>query len=234
MLRATTWIFVSALLGLWGYYGAVIDELPTPSLERVAEREPYVEAAKLNNEGVERRYRGGRGHLDALNYFERASDFAPDHPVITANYESQKNRVREKAWEIALGTLSTVGLGVLFLLHVFARGRRWRDRSRLRRLRLGGLRTVDIPSGTKEAELELQFSEAPKGLLRRHPPSVVWTCAEQNKHMKSRRSVKVKGRDCRVRLDSKKVKQLLQYPGKWRCILRLGKTEVGEASARVG
>ena len=68
----------------------------------------------------------------------------------------------------------------------------------------------------------------------RRPAVTNGTCAEQNKHMKSRRSVKVKGRDCRVRLDSKKVKQLLQYPGKWRCILRLGKTEVGEASARVG
>ena len=234
MLRATTWIFVSALLGLWGYFGAVIDELPTPTLQKVAEREPYVEAAKLNNQGVDRRYRGGRGHLDALNYLERARDFAPDHPVITANYESQRARVKQKAWEIALGTMSAVGLGALFVLHMIARARGWRDRKRLRRLRLGGVRTVDIDPATEEAKLELQFSEAPRGLLRRHPPSVVWTCAEQNKHMKSRRSVRVKGRDCRIHLDKKKVKQLLQYPGKWRCILRLGKTEIGEAKARVG
>ena len=107
------------------------------------------------------------------------------------------------------------------------------DRIKLARLRVHGNRWVQIDPDAKKAELAMRFSHPVNGLARRHKPNVVWTCAAQNQHMKSRRSVKVKGRECRVTLDGKRLKQLRRYPGDWRCILRLGNTEVGEAAARV-
>jgi len=231
-MRAITLILVSALVGLWGYFGSVISEAPTGRPVRVAANAGDADAGTLNNTAVGL-FEQGR-HADALAYFQRAHEFRPGAGTIKTNYQWQRARVRRAAWEHALGILTTVAVLFLFGGHAWRGVRRWRDRSLLRRLKVFGAKLVEIGPDTREAELELRFSEPVGRVARRHRPNVVWTCAAHNQHMKSRRSIKVKGRGCRVKLDKKKVEQLRRFPGLWRCILRLGKTEVGEAGARVG
>ena len=231
-MRALTLIAVSALAGLWGYFGSVISEAPTGRPVPVAATAGGADAGTLNNTGVGL-FEQGR-HADALAYFRRAHEFRPGAGTIETNYQWQRARVRRVAWEHALGILTTLAALLLFGGHAWRGILRWRDRCLLRRLKLSGARVVEIGPDTREAELDLRFSESLGCVARRHPPNVVWTCASHNQHMKSRRSIKVKGRECRVKLDRKKIEQLRRFPGLWRCILRLGKTEVGEAAARVG
>ena len=231
-MRSITLILVSALVGLWGYFGSVVAEAPTGRPVRVAAAAGGADAGTLNNTAVGL-FEQGR-HADALAYFRRAQEFRPGDGTIATNYRWQDARVRRVAWEHVLGALTALALLLLFGGHAWRGVRRWRDRSLLRRLRVSGPGVVEIGPGTREAELELRFSEPVGRIARRHRPNVVWTCAAHNQHMKSRRSIKVKGRECRVKLDREKVEQLRRFPGRWRCILRLGKTEVGEAVARVG
>lgn len=234
-MRAITLIVLSALAGLWGYYAVEVSQHDTSRPDLVAvettNQSDKTSASSLNNTGV-MLDRQGR-HADALAHFQRAHSFRPDDPAIFANYRRQKARVVRMGWWRALLIGSTL-VGVFVV-----GGGIWRitrgamDHVRLARLRLAGKRIVRIDPSDKEAELAIRFNHPVRGLCRRHKPNVVWTCAEQNQHMKSRRSVKVSGRECRVRLDKKKLKQLRRYPGHWRCILRLGDTEVGEAAAKV-
>lgn len=231
-MRAIYLIVLSALAGLWGYYAVEIDQrdVSTPVVVPV-ETTDKTNASSLNNMGVMLIRKGRPG--DALAYFERAHSFRPDDPVILANYERQQARVVRRGWLRALliGTAATLLFLVVSIVWRVTRGTM--DRFRLAGLRVHGNRWLHIDPAAKDAKLTMRFSHSVKGLVRRHKPNVVWTCAEQNQHMKSRRSVKVKGRECRVTLDGKRLKQLRKYPGKWRCILRLGRTEVGEAAARV-
>lgn len=232
-MRALTWILVPGLIALWTYFGSEIDR-PADRPVRVAAdaAQGETDAGTLNNRGVTLFEQGD--HADALAYFERAHQFRPDAQLIEKNYRGQLVRVRREAWERALVLLTIVAVVLLFFGHTWRGARCVRDHRRLKRLRLHGGRRVHVGPDTKEEQLDLRFNESVDGLARRHPPSVVWTCSEQNQHMKSRRSVKVKDRDCTITLDRKKIKQLRRYPGHWRCIVRLGKTEVGEAAARVG
>ncbi len=231
-MRAISLIVLSALAGLWGYYAVEIaqQDVSTPVVVPV-ETTDKTNASSLNNTGVMLNRSGRPG--DALAYFGRAHSFRPDNPVIRANYQRQKARVVRMGWWRAL-FIGTIAVAVFLVGSTAWRfTRRTMDRIKLARLRVHGNRWVRIDSDAKKAELKMRFSQPVNGLARRHKPNVVWTCAAQNQHMKSRRSVKVKGRECRVTLDSKRLKQLRRYPGDWRCILRLGNTEVGEASARV-
>ena len=70
--------------------------------------------------------------------------------------------------------------------------------------------------------------------MRRHPLTIVWSCAGQGKHMKSRPPVRVEGRALKVRLDKDRIERLRRHPGDWKGFLYLGKTPVGETAARVG
>ena len=230
-MRAITIITLSALSALWGYYGLEVARLDTssPTLMPVETTEP-TNAASLNNTGVQLDRRGRRA--DALAFFQRAHSFRPDDAVIAANYEKQEARVVQMAWARALGGTTVIVVFILFGSALWRGVRRIADRARLSRLRLHGNRWMRIDRDAKEASLSMRFSHPVHGLSRRHKPNVVWTCAAQNQHMKSRRSVKVKGRECRITLDKKRLQQLRKYPGEWRCILRLGDTEVGEAAAR--
>ena len=231
-MRAITIIALSALTGLWGYYALEVERLDTtPPKMMPVETTEVTNAASLNNTGVQLDRRGR--HADALVYFERAYAFRSDDPVLAANYARQENRVMQKGWRGVLGATTAIVIVLLLAAAVWHGLRRVADRARLARLRLRGNRWMRIDRDDKDAELSMRFSHPVGGLARRHKPNVVWTCASQNQHMKSRRSVKVKGRECKVRLDNQRLKQLRKYPGEWRCILRLGDTEVGEAAARV-
>ena len=231
-MRAFSLIILSALAGLWVYFGVEVAQRDVSRPVAVpVETTDKTNASSLNNTGVMVDRSGRPG--DALAYFQRAHSFRPDDAVILANYQRQQARVVRRGWmrALSIGTLATVVL--IIVVTVWRVTRRVMDRVRLARLRVRGERAIRIGPESKKAELNMRFSRPVRCLARRHKPNVVWTCSAQNQHMKSQRSVKVKGRECRVTLDGKRLKQLRRYPGNWRCILRLGKTEVGEARAQV-
>ncbi len=226
-MRAITLVIVSTLGGLWAYYGIEVE--PQVHVRGTLRR---VENDSLNNEGLRLARRGRKA--DALAHFERARDLAPDDSVIEANLSTQRAVVRRDAWERALGLLTALAVVVLGGVWVWRGVRAVRDRCRLRRLRLRGEPYMVVRPGDDRAEFELRFSdELDRGLLRRHPLTIVWSCARHGKHMRSHPPARVSGRACTVELNEERVERLRRYPGEWRGFLYLGKTQVGEAAARV-
>jgi len=226
-MRALTMILLAATLGLWGYYAALV--MPANSALPVAVRPDNEElsAASLNNEGV-RLARTGR-QADALAYLQRAHDFRPRDLVIARNVERQEARLRKAAWARVLLVASAAA--VLLVLWHGVRG--VRDRGRLKRMRLRGERWFLIPRDTEHADLSMRFSEPLDGLVRRHPLTIVWSSARHGKHMKSRPPVEARGRELTVKLERERLERLRRYPGEWRGFLYFGRTQVGEAAARV-
>ncbi len=225
-MRALTWVFVSGLIALWGWFA--LEVAPGDGRRPVALAVDGDTAAELNNQGVALDRQGRPA--DALAYFERARDFRPLEPVFAANAERQRQRVEMRGWIRFLVPASAVALVLLVL-----RGLRGlADRARLRGLHTRGESFVRILPGDERVELPLRFNAPVEGLLSRHPLTVVWSCAGQGKHMKSRPPVKARGDHATIRLDGERMKRLQRHPGDWRAFLYMGKTAVGEAAARVG
>jgi len=225
-MRAITLVAATALGCLWTYYAVEVEPGRQPGTLRT------VDGAALNNEGV-RLARDGRAG-DALAHFERARDLAPDDPVVASNVAVQRAVVRRGAWERALAVITGAAAVVLGGAWLWRGARALRDRRRLRRLRLRGEPYVVVRPDDRDAELELRFSDdVDRGLLRRHPLTIVWSCARHGKHMRSRPPARAEGQRCTVELNGERVDRLRRYPGDWRGFLYLGKTAVGEAAARV-
>jgi len=231
MLRILTFVLVPAVLGLWGYYLAEVEPLDGAPPVAVASAGEEISAETLNNEGV-RLSRAGRPG-DALAYFRRAHDFRPLDPAIAANLARETARLKKEGWAraLALGTAAAI-LDLLFvgLWHAW---RGARDRARLSKLHLAGDSWFVIPRDGDRAELPLRFSEPLDGLVTRHPLTIVWSSARHGKHMKSRPPVTAQGRGLVVRLDGERLERLRRYPGDWKGFLYFGRTQVGEAAARV-
>jgi hypothetical protein len=232
-MRALALTLVSALIGLWIYYGSFVAQRDAAAPVLVEQRggEDEVSAASLNNTGV-RLFRQGRP-ADALAYVERAGQFRPEDPVIRANVERLDARVARRGWRRVLIPGSAAAVLLLLLSSIWHVQRSVRDHSRLGRVRLRGEPWFRIPSGSDETELALRFSEPVDRLLERHPLQIVWSCASFGKHMKSRPPVDAEGKRCTVRLNRKRLDQLRRFPGDWKGFLYLGKTPVGETTARV-
>jgi hypothetical protein len=226
-MRALTLILVALVLGLWGYYLVRVAPLDAARPVAVEPDGEELSAASLNNDGV-RLAREGRD-ADALAYLRRARDFRPLDPVIARNASLQEARMRKAAWgrALAMGT----GFALLVLLAYGVRGAR--DRARLSRVRIKGDPWFVIPRDGDRAELPLRFSEPLGCLVRRHPLTIVWSSARHGKHMKSRPPVEAQGRALTVMLEGERLERLRRYPGEWRGFLYLGRTQVGEAAARV-
>lgn len=231
MLRILTFVLMPAVLGLWGYYLAEVGPLDSAPPVAVAPAGEEISAETLNNEGV-RLSRAGRPG-DALAYFRRAHDFRPLDPVIARNAARQEARMRKAAWgrALALGTAGAVLALVVAGLWHGVRGAR--DRARLSKLHLSGDSWFVIPRDGDRAELPLRFSEPLDGLVARHPLTIVWSSARHGKHMKSKPPVMAQGRGLVVRLDGERLERLRRYPGDWKGFLYFGRTQVGEAAARV-
>lgn len=226
-MRALTLVLVVAVAGLWGYYLVQVEPLDSTPPVMVEEDGEEISAATLNNEGV-RLARIGR-QADALEYLERARDFRPLDPAIARNAARQEALVRKAGWRRALA-----GGTAAALLALLARGISGvRDRARLSRVRVKGDPWFVIPREGDRAELALRFSEPLGCLVRRHPLTIVWSSARHGKHMKSRPPVEAEGRELTVKLEGERLERLRRYPGEWRGFLYLGKTQVGEAAARV-
>jgi hypothetical protein len=226
-MRALTLILAAAVLGLWGFFLVRVAPLDSRPPVAVGADGGELSAASLNDEGV-RLAREGRD-ADALAYLDRARDFRPLDPVIARNATRQEARMRKAAWERVLG-LATAAAVAALLAHAL---RVVRDRARLARVRVKGDPWFVIPHAGDRAELPLRFSEPLGCLVRRHPLTIVWSSARHGKHMKSRPPVEVRGRALTVRLEGERLERLRRYPGEWRGFLYLGKTQVGEAAARV-
>jgi hypothetical protein len=226
-MRALTLILVAAVLGLWGYFLARVAPLAAARPVAVEHDGDDLSAASLNNEGV-RLAREGRD-ADALAYLRRARDFRPLDPAIARNAAWQEARLRKAAWERVL--VGGTGAALLVLLACGVRGAR--DRARLSRVRVKGDPWFVIPREGDKAELPLRFSEPLGCLVRRHPLTIVWSSARHGKHMKSRPPVEAQGRELTVKLEGERLERLRRYPGEWKGFLYLGKTQVGEAAARV-
>ncbi|HEX5137997.1 MAG TPA: hypothetical protein VFY93_13560 [Planctomycetota bacterium] len=226
-MRALTLILVAGLLGLSGYY--VVRVAPLGSARPVAVQPDGEEssAPTFNNRGVQLA-REGRD-ADALAYFRRAHDFRPLDPVYTKNVARQQARMRKAAFERVLAAGG--GIALLLVLAWGVRGAR--DHARLARVRLRGDPWFVIPREGDRAELPLRFSEPLGCLVRRHPLTIVWSSACHGKHMKSRPPVDMRGNALTVRLEGERLERLRRYPGEWKGFLYLGKTQVGEAAARV-
>ena len=232
-MRALTLIAITALAGLWGYYGWVVAEAEAsaPVLLPVAE-DAELSAATLNNRGVALDREGRKA--DALAYFERARSFRPGDPVLARNHALQTARVRREGWHRAL-LLSSLAVAVFVAGRVVHRiGVVSADGMRMARLRLRGDVWVRVRPGDEQAELSLRFSEPVKGLTRRHPLTIVWSSAAHGKHMKSRPPAKADGERLVVHLDRDRIDRLRRFPGEWKGFLYLGKTQVGETAALVG
>jgi len=126
-----------------------------------------------------------------------------------------------------------VGGGIVLLLVLAWGARGARDHARLARVRLRGDPWFVIARESDRAELPLRFSEPLGCLIRRHPLTIVWSSARHGKHMKSRPPVDARGNALTVKLEGERLERLRRYPGEWRGFLYLGKTQVGEAAARV-
>jgi len=232
-MRAISLILVSALGGLWVYFGiAVSPRDDAPPIAVPVAHQDELNAGTLNNAGVRLRLQGRA--WDALAYFERAHSFRPQDGVIAANVERQRAGIAKQGWLRALIGGSVAWLVFAFFGGILRTARRVRDHFRLTRLRLRGDPYVRIRSDMRTAELPLRFSERVCGLMRRHPLTIVWSCAGHGKHMKSRPPVKVRGHEATVRLDGDRLDRLRRYPGEWNGFLYLGKTQVGRAAAKVG
>jgi len=230
-MRALTLILVAAVLGLWGYYLSLVAPLDSAVPVAVAAQGDDLSAASLNNEGV-RLARAGRD-ADALAYLKRARDFRPLDAVIARNAVRQEARVKKAGWArvLALGTLlATLDLLFAGLWHG-VRGAR--DRARLSNLRLAGDPWFLIPREGDRADLSLRFSAPLDGLVRRHPLTIVWSSARHGKHMKSRPPAEAQGCALKVKLEGERLERLRRYPGEWKGFLYFGRTQVGEAAARV-
>jgi hypothetical protein len=230
-MRAVTLILVPAVLGLWGYYLAEVEPLDSASPMTVKPDGDELSAATLNNEGV-RLARGGR-QADALLYLKRARDFRPLDPVIAVNVSRQEARVQKAGWTRILGISTVVALLDLLVAGLWHAARRMCDRAKLAKVRLAGDPWFLIPREGDRAELALKFSEPLDGLVRRHPLTIVWSSAAHGKHMKSKPPVETLGRGLKVKLEGERLERLRRYPGDWRGFLYFGRTQVGEAAARV-
>jgi len=232
MLRSIGWIILTALAALWIYFGTTVEAADRSHPVHVAERGEGLSASTINNEGV-RLYRNRR-YGDAVAHFERAHDFAPSKRVYIDNLERARNRRRYDAWENLLGPATGLSI-LLFVASTFAGviGRRRRRRA-LKRLRLRGDPWIDVSPEDKQAELSLKFTEPVSNVVRDHPLTIVWSSSAHGKHMKSKPPVVVDGKKARVKLDGPRLERLRRYPGHWKGFLYLGKTQVGEAVARVG
>ena len=231
-MRAITLIAVSALAGLWTWFGAAVAPRDSGLPVYLETRGEELSAATLNNTGADLARRGRAN--DALAYLERARDFRPGDETIASNVARWDAAVAKRRWEEALERLTTI-LGILLGGGwTFVGARAARDRLRLRRLRLRGDPWIRIEPADREAELPLRFSEPVGGLVRRHPLTIVWSSARQGKHMRSRPPVRVRGKKCTVQLNEDRIDRLRRHPGDWRGFLYLGKTQVGETAARVG
>jgi len=234
-MRTIAFILITALTALWLYFGVVSEHRangPLVGIEGPAMDGAAPTSSGLNNEGV-RLAAEGRAE-DALVYLERARDFNPEHPVIRANIDKQETRIWKDAFQNVL-IAGTVMVGVLFGGGaVFGAFRALAEKRRLNRLHLCAEPALTIRPGETHAKLTLPFNRALcRGLLRRNPLTIVWSCSGQGKHMKSRPPVKVSGKRIEVELDHERVERLRRYPGNWRGFLYLGNTPVGEAVARV-
>ncbi|MEE8106883.1 MAG: hypothetical protein V3T86_15220 [Planctomycetota bacterium] len=234
-MRTIAFILLTALTALWLYFGVASEYRLSGPLVRV--EGPAMDgdaptSAGLNNEGV--RLAGEGRAEDALVYLERARDFSPEHPVIRANVDKQETRVWKDAFEQVL-VAGTVIMGVLFGGGtIFTAFRALAEKRRLKRLHLCAEPALTIRPGQTHANFTLPFNRPLcRGLLRRNPLTIVWSCSGQGKHMKSRPPVKVSGQRLEVKLDRDRVERLRRYPGNWRGFLYLGNTPVGEAVARV-
>ena len=232
-MRALTVILLAALLGLWAYYAVEIaggpTELPVAVLERDGDED--ISATRLNNEGVELNRTGRRA--DALAYFEKAHGFRPNDPVIGENLRRQESGMLKEAWQQAL-ILGSVVTG--FLLGggaIYGAARGAAEGRRLKHLRLCGDPFVTIRPDQETVKVPLRFSEPIGKLAKRHPLTIVWSCARHGKHMKSRPPAKADGRRLEIELSAERLDRLRRYPGLWKGFLYLGKTPVGEAAARV-
>ena len=234
-MRALTLILITCLAGLWTYFGAVVAKAdsapPVPIPAAAADAgEPTAEA--LNNRGV-LLDRAGR-QADGLAFLERAHQFRPNDKVILANLERQSARVQKRGWLRAL-VAGTLAGGVFIFGGGFWRVLRgWSEGHKLAHLHVRGDNRFEIRPGDGEVELPLRFNQPVAPLLRRHPLTVVWSSRRYGKHMKSRPPVTADGSRLTIRLDRDRVERLARYPGAWRGFLYLGRTQVGEAAARVG
>jgi len=226
-MRALTLILVAGLLGLSGYYLVRVAPLASARPVAVQPDGEELSAATLNNEGV-RLAREGRD-ADALLYLRRAHDFRPLDPVYASNVARQEARMRKEA----LAHVLFAGGGIVLLLLLAWGARGARDHARLARVRLRGDSWFVIPREGDRAELPLRFSEPLGCLVRRHPLTIVWSSARHGKHMKSRPPVDARGNALTVKLEGERLERLRRYPGEWKGFLYLGKTQVGEAAARV-
>jgi len=234
-MRATTIVLLTALAGLWGWYALEVApgdaQAPRPvPVPRSESEEPN--AAGLNNTAV---MLDRDGHsADALAYLERAHAFRPGDDTIAANLDRQRHRVERAGWLRALlaGTLAgglVIGGGALSrLLHAVSDGHHFA------RLTQVGDARVDLRPGQEGADLAVRFNRTLRGLVRRHPLTVVWSSARYGKHMKSRPPARARGRELALHLDAERIGRLARYPGEWRGFLYLGRRQVGEAVARVG
>ncbi len=231
-MRSLVWITISALAALWGYFGVQIADRDFASPAYVAPDGVELSAPTLNNEGVSmfrlRRYG------DAAAYFDRARAFAPTQTVYATNLLRAENRRHRDAWLRALVPGSAVAVLVFMALAVTRARRRGRRRRVLERLRVRNDAWIDVAPGVDEAELALRFNEPLEGVVRDHPLTIVWSSSRHGKHMKSKPPVEVDGTKARVLLNRERIARLRRYPGDWKGFLYLGKTQVGEAVARVG
>jgi len=234
-MRAIGLVLVTALAGLWAYYGLAVAPTrlePAVALAAVRPADGQVDAVTLNNEGVRLSWRGESA--DARAYFERAHDFRPHDTTIAANLAAERARLERRAWQRALAPATTLVVVVLVVGSFLGLARRARDRHLLARLRVSGDRWLRVEPQATDAELALRFSEpVRRSLLRRHPLTIVWSSSAHGKHMKSRPPVVLHGDRASVRLGRERLDRLRCYPGDWKGFLYLGRTHVGEAVARV-
>jgi hypothetical protein len=234
-MRALTIVLLAALAGLWSYYAFAVapgdTQPPRPVPVPHADRdEPN--AADLNNTAI-RLDREGH-EADALAYLERAHAFRPGDETIAANLERQRHRVESAGWLRALlaGSLAgglVVGGGALSrFLRAVSDGRHFAQLTQV------GDAWIDVRPGQESADLAVRFNRTLRGLVRRHPVTVVWSSARYGKHMKSRPPVEARGRELALHLDAERIGRLARYPGEWKGFLYLGRRQVGEAVARVG
>jgi hypothetical protein len=218
------WILLSSLALLGGYYLCRVAPLADAPPEPVPGTSL---AATLARSGAEASREGRDGDARAL--LRKATELEPESALLRANLERAEARALKEGWRRAL-LLATAGGGALFLAGAI---RGARDRRRLAALRVLGEPRLEIGPATERAELAIPLNAAPGCLVRRHPLTIVWSSAQHGRHMKSRPPARARGAEIAVTLDANRLGRLRAHPGFWRAFLYLGKTQVGEATARV-
>jgi len=233
-MRAFTIVLITAVAALWVWFAIAVGPQDARPPRRIITELPLqgISAVSLHNDGVALNESGKPG--DALLYFERAHSFRPMDVALATSYKQQQAYVAKRAWARVL--VPATLLVIAFLVIAVLRGLivRRRDRRVLRRLRLRGGRWIRIRPNAEQAELKFRFNHDVRGVLARHPLTIVWSSARHGKHMKSQPPVEVDGRKAVVRLDGERLDRLRRFPGEWKGFLYLDGRPVGEATARVG